>query len=103
MPVLEGTFRTRDNVLRVAALLPMEYVLQVAALLPMEYVLRVAALLPIEYVLRVVIAATVQCVVLVLCNVTCRLPWLRSAALFLYLSAQAVVDEQLAGHGGGLA
>ena len=69
----------------------------------MEYVLRVAALLPIEYVLRVVIAATVQCVVLVLCNVTCRLPWLRSAALFLYLSAQAVVDEQLAGHGGGLA
>ena len=50
--------------------------------------------------LKIVIAATVQCVVLVLCNVTCRLPWLRSAALFLYL---AVVDEQLAGHGGGLA
>ena len=47
--------------------------------------------------LKIVIAATVQCVVLVLCSVTCRLPWLRSAALFLYLSAQAVVDEQLAG------
>ena len=50
---VEGTFRTRDNVLRVAALLPMEYVLRVAALLPIEYVLLVAALLPIEYVLRV--------------------------------------------------
>ena len=37
----EGTFRARDNVLRVAALLPIEYVLRVAALLPIEYVLRV--------------------------------------------------------------
>ena len=48
----EDTFRARDNVLRVVALLPIEYVLRVAALLPVEYVLRVAALLPIEYVLR---------------------------------------------------